>query len=93
MYQFNIIILSFTFLTYEYLPNFEEMWLQFKKKKAEVPQTPIREVNRDKALVGSCREDALWQNLQRKFVTMPLIYQWTNGDPTALMQATETQNL
>jgi hypothetical protein len=54
---------------------------------------PIREVSRDKALVGSCREDALWQNLQRKFVAMPLIHEWTNGDPMALMQATETQNL
>jgi hypothetical protein len=50
-------------------------------------------VNRDKALVGSCREDALWQNLQRKFVTISLIYEWTNGDPMALMQATETKNL
>jgi hypothetical protein len=50
-------------------------------------------MNRDKALVGSCREDALWQNLQRKFMTMPQIYEWTNGDPMALMQATETQNL
>lgn len=54
---------------------------------------PIREVNRDKAHVGSCREDAVWQNLQRKFVTMRLICEWTNGDPMALMQATETQNL
>lgn len=63
------------------------------KKKAEVPQMPIREVSRDKALVGSCREDALWQNLQRKLATMPLTHEWTNDDPMALMQATETQNL
>ena len=38
MYQFDIIILSFTFLTYEYLPNFEEMWLQLKKKKPKFPR-------------------------------------------------------
>jgi len=54
---------------------------------------PIREVNHDKALVGSCREDALSQNLQRIFVTMTPIYEWTNGDPMARMQATEKQNL
>ena len=63
------------------------------RKKATVPQMPIREANRDKALVGSCCEDALWQNLQRKFVTMPAIYECTNGNPMALMQATEKQNL
>jgi hypothetical protein len=45
-----------------------------KQKQAEVPHMPIREVDRDKAALGSCREDALWQNLQRKFVTVPLIY-------------------
>jgi hypothetical protein len=89
MYQFNITVLSFTFL--KYLPNFEEMWLRLRK--TEVPQISIREVSRDKALVSSCREDALWQNLQRKFVTMPLIYERTNRDPMALMQDTETQNL
>jgi len=33
---------------------------------------PIREANRDKAFVGSSREDALWQNLQRKFVKVAL---------------------
>lgn len=43
-----------------------------KKKKAEVSQMPIREANRDKAFVGSSREDALWQNLQRKFVKVAL---------------------
>lgn len=32
MYQFNIIALSFTFLTY--LPNFEEMWLRLKKSRS-----------------------------------------------------------
>lgn len=68
------------------------MWLRLEKK-TKVPQMPIREANRDKALVGSCREDALRQSLQIKFVTMPAIYEWTNGNPMALMQTTEKQNL
>jgi len=89
-YQFNIIVLSFTFLTI-----FIKLWGNVApiRKKVKVPQMPTREANRDKALVGSCREDALWQNLQRKLVTMPAIYEWTNGNPMALMQATKKQSL